>query len=257
MNSQPHIRLFDQVEIALNAVGSKFKPSVEADGVIHFSVLDSEGGIVTAGRVTFNVFWSNQRHNRALFDREILEQLIIKRVQDYQNEHSLVPIRIERVELDELRALQQAESTGEPNLMQIALDRAQTTLGPLTELGRLGQFAGDVSTLGQDNAYTAMQSKPMPFPCVDAELAGTLQIGDAVQTANGHTVIEPVVLTNPDGSPIKHNIKIEDRHFFAADPGTLNIALRFWKNLLTCAGFIFAMSSTSGWPLRTSAPQPQ
>lgn len=188
MNSQPHIRLFDQVEIALNVVGSKFKPSVEPDGTIYFTVLNSEGEAVAAGRVTFNVFWSNQRHNRALFDREILEQLIVKNVQEYQNSVSLLPIRIERVELDELKQLQE-------NAVDEALAHAHAELGPLTELGRLGQFCASIpvpaanngwtgfteTDLDQSNAYIEMQSKPSPLP---VELTAVALPGESTLPSN-------------------------------------------------------------------------
>jgi hypothetical protein len=185
MNSQPHIRLFDQVEIALNVVGSKFKPSVEPDGTIHFAVTNVQGDVITNGRVTFNVFWANQRQNRALFDREILEQLIIKRVQDYQNEHSLVPIRIERVELDEVRELQTEAAS--QNFVDQLLEQAQRDLGPLTELGHLGMFCASIRP---DNVYAHTVSKPDAFPTEGFAFSNVAPIDSLRVNANNEVTLQ-------------------------------------------------------------------
>lgn len=105
MQSFSHIRLFDQVELILNVAGSKLQTAVDPDGTIHYQEKDSG----KSGRCTFNIFWANQRQNRELFDAEVLEQLIIKRVQDYQDEVAIVPVTITRVALEEVRKLQEKE----------------------------------------------------------------------------------------------------------------------------------------------------
>lgn len=104
--NQNLVKLFGDVDLILNAPGSANPPAHPADGWIYYS-LPEYGDRSVEGRASFNVFWGSVRNERQYFDADILEQLIQQRVQGHQNECSLVRMVVNRVELVEVRSMQE------------------------------------------------------------------------------------------------------------------------------------------------------
>lgn len=149
----PHqIHLLDQVDLFLNAPGAASQPAVEPDGYIYYH-LHGMAEQSIQGRASFNVFWGTLRNSRQYFDAEILEQLIAQRVQEHQNACSLVRMTIDRVELTEIRDMQEG-TLSPPDLQPVE----QVLISPQIDLTFLGDnvYRMDLHPVDRNDGAFAM-----------------------------------------------------------------------------------------------------